>query len=103
MAPPARHPVFRSTDIKFAPVPKTHVGIVTPDEETIPFFQFVLKKLSNYYLACLHIAGPAEDLSGTPVAALGEIYFRHFRSNYSSRMMANSGFTQESGKEILQG
>jgi N-ethylmaleimide reductase len=87
--------------IKFMPVAVRNVGIMTPDEETIPMFKYILKKLSNYNLAYLHIAGPAEDLTGTPVEALQDDYFSHFRRNYTGRLMANLGFTQESGNAIL--
>ena len=88
--------------IKFTPVAISHVGIMTPDEETIPIFQYILKKLSNYNLAYLHITGPAEDLTGTTVEVLQDNYFSHFRKNYSGRLMANLGFTQESGNAILK-
>jgi N-ethylmaleimide reductase len=87
--------------IKFTPVAISHVGIVKPDEETIPMFQYILKKLSDYNLAYLHIVGPAENLTGTPVAALQHNYFSHFRHHYHGRLMANLGFTQESGNAIL--
>lgn len=88
--------------IKFAPVALSHVGIMTPDKETVPMFQYILKKLSDYNLAYLHIAGPAEDLSGTPVEVLQNNYFSHFRQHYKGRLMANLGFTQESGNAILR-
>jgi N-ethylmaleimide reductase len=88
--------------IKFTPVALSNVGIVTPDEETIPLFQYILKKLSNYNLAYLHIAGPADDLTGTPLEVLLDNYFSHFRRNYSGRLMANLGFTQETGNAILE-
>ncbi|ACU61715.1 alkene reductase [Chitinophaga pinensis] len=88
--------------IKFTPVLFSHVGIVTPDEETIPLFQYILKKLSDYNLAYLHIVGPAEDLTGTPVEVLQDDYFSHFRYHYSGTLMANLGFTQGSGNAILK-
>jgi N-ethylmaleimide reductase len=88
--------------IKFTPVAISHVGIVMPDVETIPMFQYILKKLSDYNLAYLHIVGPAEDLTGTPVEALLDNYFSHFRRHYHGRLMANLGFTQESGNAILK-
>lgn len=88
--------------IKFTPVAISHVGIMTPDEETIPTFRYILGKLSDYNLAYLHIVGPAEDLTGTPVEVLQDNYFSHFRKNYSGRLMANLGFTQESGNAILK-
>lgn len=88
--------------IKFTPVALSHVGIMASGEETIPTFLYIVKKLSDYNLAYLHIVGPAEDLTGTPVAVLQENYFSHFRKNYSGRLMANLGFTQESGNAILK-
>ncbi|BAV07379.1 N-ethylmaleimide reductase [Filimonas lacunae] len=96
--------VWHSTRIaiKFTPVALSHVGIVIPDVETIPMFQYILKKLNDYHLAYLHITGPAEDLTGTPVEALQNNYFSHFRHHYNGRLMANLGFTQESGNAILQ-
>jgi N-ethylmaleimide reductase len=87
--------------IKFTPVATSHVGIVQPDEETIPMFQYILQQLSDYDLAYLHIVGPTEDLTGTPVAAWQHNYFSHFRQHYRGRLMANGGFTQESGNALL--
>jgi N-ethylmaleimide reductase len=88
--------------IKFAPVAMSSVGIMTPDEETIPLFRYLLQKLSDYELAYLHIVGPTQDLTGTPVEALQDNYFYHFRKNYRGRLMANLGFTQESANAILE-
>ena len=88
--------------IKFAPVALRHVGIMTPDEETIPTFKYILNRLGGYNLAYLHIAGPSEDLTGTAAEVLQDDYFSHFRNNYTGRLMANLGFTRESGNEILK-
>jgi N-ethylmaleimide reductase len=88
--------------IKFDPVALSSVGIMTPDEETIPLFKYILKRLSGYHLAYLHIVGPSEDLKGTAVSELQDNYFSHFRENYSGTLMANLGFTQESGNAILK-
>lgn len=88
--------------IKFTPAAISHVGIMVPDEDTIPTFQYILKKLSDYNLAYLHIVGPAEDLTGTPVEVLQDNYFSHFRRNYAGRLMANMGFTKDTGNAILK-
>lgn len=88
--------------IKFTPVMYTHVGIVTPDIETIPLFQYILNKLNDYDLAFVHVTGPAQDLTGTPVEVLQTDYFSHFRHHYSGRLMANLGFTQQTGNKILE-
>lgn len=53
--------------IRFTQVTYTHVGFVIPDEETIPIFQYIMKKLNDYNLSFVHILGPAQDLKGTPV------------------------------------
>ncbi|PWB24119.1 alkene reductase [Flavobacterium sp. HTF] len=87
--------------IKFTPAAISNVGIMCPDEQTIPTFQYILKKLNDYDLAYLHIVGPAEDLTGTAVEILQDNYFSHFRNNYSGRLMVNLGFTQESANAIL--
>lgn len=87
--------------IKFTPAAISNVGIMSPDEQTIPTFQYILKKLNDYDLAYLHIVGPAEDLTGTAVEILQDNYFSHFRNNYSGRLMVNLGFTQESANAIL--
>lgn len=96
--------VWKSTrvGIKFNPVALSNVGIMTPDEETIPMYQHILKKLNDYDLAYLQIEGPAEDLTGTPVEVLQDDYFSHFRKHYSGRLMANLGFTKDSANAILQ-
>ena len=88
--------------IKFSPVMLSNVGIVKPDDETIALFKHILNKLSHYDLAFVHIVGPSEDLSGTPVEELQENYFAHFRNNYSGRILANLGFSRESANAILK-
>jgi N-ethylmaleimide reductase len=88
--------------IKFSPVMLSSVGIVKPDEETIALFKHILNKLDHYNLAFVHIVGPSEDLSGTPVEELQENYFAHFRNNYRGRILANLGFSKESANAILK-
>jgi N-ethylmaleimide reductase len=87
--------------IRFTPVMYSHVGLVTPDEETIPLFQYISGKLNDYNLAFLHVVGPSEDLTGTPVEALQSDYYSHFRHHYKGRLMANLGFNRETGNAIL--
>jgi N-ethylmaleimide reductase len=88
--------------IKFTPAALSSVGIVTPDEETIPLFIYMVQKLDTYNLAYLHAVGPTQDLTGTPVEPLQDNYFWHIRKNFTGRIMANLDFTQESGNAILQ-
>ncbi len=88
--------------IKFSPVMLSSVGIVKPDVETIALFKYILNKLSLYNLAFVHVVGPSEDLSDTPVRELQENYFSHFRKNYSGRILANLGFSKDSANAILK-
>ena len=66
------------------------------------YSKHILNKLNHYNLAFVHIVGPSEDLSGTPVEDLQENYFVHFRNNYHGRILANLGFSKESANAILQ-
>lgn len=88
--------------IKFTPAALSSVGIIVPDEYTIETFKYITQKLNDYNLAYLHIAGPAESLDGTPVEAFQEHYFRHFRQIYKGTLMANLGFTKDSGNTIIK-
>lgn len=87
--------------IKFTPVMFNNVGIVKPDEDTIELFKYLMHKLNDYDLAYVHIVGPSQDLSATPVAVLQDHYFQHFRNNYRGRLMVNLGFSEETGNKIL--
>jgi N-ethylmaleimide reductase len=87
--------------IRFTPVMYTHVGIVIPDDETIPMFQYIMKKLNDYNLAFVHIVGPGQDLTGTPVEVIQNDYFSHFRYHYKGKLMVNQDFTQETANTIL--
>ncbi len=88
--------------VKFSPVMLSSVGIVKPDEETIALFQYILHQLEDYNLAFVHLVGPSENLTGTPVEALQDHYFAHFRKHYHGRILANSGFSKDSADEILR-
>lgn len=95
--------VFNSNriGIKFTPV-AFNLGIIRPDAETITTYEYILRELSHYDLAYVHIVAPAIDLKGTIVESLQENYFGQFRKMYSGTLMANGGFTQESGNAIIE-
>jgi N-ethylmaleimide reductase len=94
--------VYPSTRIgvKFTPV-AFNMGMIKPDVETIPTYEYILEKLNAYNLAYVHLVGPATDLKGTAVEALAEGYFQHFRRIYRGTLMANLGFTRETGNAII--
>jgi N-ethylmaleimide reductase len=47
------------------------------DEETIPTFEYIIKKLNDYNLAYIHLSEPFTDVSAIPYA-VSEIA-KHFR------------------------
>ena len=70
------------------------------DEETIPTFDYIIKKLSDEYtLAYIHLSEPFTDVSAVP-HAVSEIAKR-YRPMYKGNLMINSGFTQETGNKVI--
>ncbi|OQP40986.1 alkene reductase [Niastella yeongjuensis] len=86
--------------VKFTPT-AFNPGILQPDEHTIPMFQYILEKLNEYDLGYLHLVGPATDLTGTAIEQMQDIYFRQARDVYKGTLMANRGFTGETGNKII--
>jgi N-ethylmaleimide reductase len=62
---------------------------------------YLLEKLNGYHLAFVELVGPAADLTGTPLDILKDSYFEHLRNIYKGTIIANLGFTQESGNTII--
>lgn len=74
---------------------------ITMDEETIPTFEYIIKKLNDEYdLAYIHLSEPFTDVSEIPFAVT-EIA-RHFRPLYDGILMINTGFTYETGNAVLE-
>ena len=90
----------RRIGIKFTPAFFSN-GRIRPDSTTLPTFAYLLEKLSGYNLGYVHVVGPAVDLAGTVLEPIKEDYFGYFRQKYKGTLMANLGFTQTSGNEIL--
>lgn len=72
---------------------------MTMDEDTIPTFEYVIKKLNDYNLAYIHLSEPFTDVSDIPYAVT-EIA-EHFRPLYNGTLMINSGFDKESGNKVI--
>ena len=72
----------------------------TMDEETIPTFEYIIKKLNDYNLAYVHLSEPFTDVSEIPFAVT-EIA-KHFRPLYNGTLMINSEFDQEKGNKVLE-
>lgn len=73
---------------------------MTMDEETIPTFEYIIKKLNDYNLAYIHLSEPFTDVSEVPYAVT-EIA-KHFRPLYNGTLMINSEFDQEKGNKVLE-
>ncbi|MGX1024235.1 alkene reductase [Psychroflexus sp. MBR-150] len=70
------------------------------DEETIPTFEYIVKRLNDYDLAYLHLSEPFNDVSDKPF--LVKNVAEHFRPLYKGNLMINGGFDQKSGNEIIE-
>ena len=70
------------------------------DQETIPTFEFIVKKLNSYDLAYLHLSEPFNDVSD--IDFLVDNIAEHFRPLYKGNLMINAGFNQESGNKVIE-
>ncbi|SDZ89994.1 alkene reductase [Psychroflexus halocasei] len=73
---------------------------MTADEETIPTFEYIVKRLNDYDLAYLHLSEPFNDISD--VDFLVKDIAKHFRPLYNGTLMINSNFDQEKGNKVIE-
>jgi N-ethylmaleimide reductase len=73
---------------------------MTMDEDTIPTFEYIIKKLNDYNLAYVHLSEPFTDVSDIPYAVT-EIA-KHFRPLYNGTLLINSDFDQDKGNKIIE-
>ncbi|MFZ2283909.1 MAG: alkene reductase [Lutibacter sp.] len=85
--------------VRFNPSMHNLQGI-SVDEETIPTFEYIIKKLNDYQLAYVHLSEPFTDVSEVPFAVTK--IAKHFRPLYHGTLMINGGFTQETGNEVIE-
>lgn len=69
------------------------------DEETIPTFEYIVKKLNDYDLAYLHLSEPFTDVSEVPF--LESHIAKHFRPLYKGTLVINAGFDREKGNKVI--
>jgi N-ethylmaleimide reductase len=72
----------------------------TMDEDTIPTFEYIIKKLNDYDLAYVHLSEPFTDVSEIPYAVTQ--IAKHFRPLYNGTLMINSEFDQEKGNKVIE-
>ncbi|MBU1169456.1 MAG: alkene reductase [Proteobacteria bacterium] len=73
---------------------------MTLDEETIPTFDFIVKRLNDYKLSYLHLSEPFTDVTEVPGAE--PHIARRYRPMYKGTLMINSGFDQEKGNRVIK-
>ncbi|MBU2491791.1 MAG: alkene reductase [Bacteroidetes bacterium] len=72
---------------------------ITIDEETIPTFEYIVKRLNDYDLAYLHLSEPFTDVTNVPFAVNN--IARHFRPLFKGTVMINNEFNKISGNQII--
>ncbi|RUA34114.1 MAG: alkene reductase [Bacteroidetes bacterium] len=73
---------------------------MTLNEDTIPTFDYIIKKLNEYDLAYLHLSEPFNDVSDVE-HAVTEIAKR-YRPIYKGNLMINANFDQEKGNKVIE-
>jgi N-ethylmaleimide reductase len=86
--------------VRFNPSLDSVFAGIFMDEETIPTFEYVIKKLNDYDLAYVHLSEPFSDVSEVP-HAVTEIA-KHFRPLYNGTLMINTDFTFDKGNAVLE-
>lgn len=92
-------------------IPENRIGIrlnpslhgmfgMTLDEETIPTFEYIVKRLKQYKLAYLHLSEPFTDVTHVPGAE--PHIAQHFRPLYKGNLIINGGFDQEKGNRVIE-
>jgi len=72
---------------------------MTVDEESIPTFDYIVKRLNNYDLAYLHLSEPFTDVSDVPGAEPD--IAKHYRPMYKGTLIINTAFNRETGNKVI--
>ncbi|WP_330320945.1 alkene reductase [Streptomyces clavifer] len=70
----------------------------TADAEALADYDQLLKRLNDSNLAYLHLVGPASDTAAEDTFTA----FTRYRAHYRGAVIANLGFTQATGNELLE-
>ncbi|MEO6346790.1 MAG: alkene reductase [Aquaticitalea sp.] len=74
---------------------------MTMDEETIPTFDYIIKRLNtDYNLAYIHLSEPFNDVSEVKFAE--QHIAQRYRPMYEGTLMINTGFDQEKANEVIE-
>ncbi len=72
---------------------------MTLDAETIPTFDYIVRRLNDYGLAYLHLSEPFSDVSQNEFAE--PHIARRYRPLYQGTLIINAGMTQDKGNSVL--
>jgi N-ethylmaleimide reductase len=78
-------------------------GMFTSTTDTLPTFEYVIRRLNNCDLSHLLLMGAMADLSATLLASLqGDGMFRHFRAIYSGSLIGNVSLDRERANKLIE-
>ena len=103
--------LFEVLDAVKEVMPENRIGIrlnpsmhglfgMTMDEETIPTFDYIIKKLNEYDLSYLHLSEPFNDVSEISFAETN--IAKRYRPVYNGTLMINSNFDQQKGNNVIE-
>lgn len=72
---------------------------MTLDAETIPTFDYIIKRVNDYGLAYLHLSEPFTDVSKNEFAE--QHIAKRYRPLYQGTLIINGGFDQEKGNKVI--
>ncbi|MEU2522655.1 alkene reductase [Streptomyces pseudogriseolus] len=72
----------------------------TADEDVLADYDQLLKRLGDSDLAYLHLVGPEDGAGADETLTLAA--FGRFRAHYRGAVVANLGFTRESGNDLIE-
>jgi N-ethylmaleimide reductase len=72
---------------------------MTLDAETIPTFDYIVKRLNDYGLAYLHLSEPFTDVSKNEFAE--QHIAKRYRPLYQGTLIINGGFDEAKGNKVL--
>lgn len=70
------------------------------DSDPKGLFTYVINELNRFHLAYLHLVGPQDGSGIQP--EIGEPVIPYFGKLYQGTLIANGGFTRETGNEIIE-
>lgn len=73
---------------------------MTLDEETIPTFDYIVKRLNDYNLAYVHMSEPFTDVINVPHAEPN--IARRYRPICKGTLIINNNFNQEKGNTVIE-